>query len=84
MPARRKQKGDAGLLKGSHHLLQRRLKLQAQTFEHISGTHLAAGTAIAVLGHHHTASRRGEGHSRGDVETVGAITTGAAGIHQRQ
>ena len=84
MPARRKQEGDTGLLECSHHLLQGRLQLQAQPFEHVSGTHLAAGAAIAVLGHHHTAGRSGEGHGRGDVETVGPIATGSAGIHQGQ
>ena len=84
MPAGRKQKGDTRRLQGSDHLLRRRLEVEAGSLEHISRTHLAAGAAVAVLGHMGTAGRRHEGHSRGDVERVGAITAGAAGIHQRQ
>ena len=83
MPARGEEKGDACLCEGLDHLVGRCLEMDAEGFEHISRTHAATGAAVAVFGHGGTTGGGGEGHGGGDVEALGAVSTGAAGIHQR-
>ena len=39
---------------------------------------------VAVLGHRHTAGRRSERNSRGNVEGVGTITTGSTGVDHQE
>lgn len=84
MPARGKQKRDARPGECRDHLGRRSPEVEAQGFEHIGRAHPATGAAVAVLGHCGATGGGGEGHRCGDVEAVGAITAGAAGVHQGQ
>ena len=84
MPGRCKQERHPSNGQSLHNRWKRSLEVQAQSFQHIGGSDLATGTAIAVLGNLHAAGGSREGHGRGDIERVSTITTGAAGIDHRQ
>ena len=82
MPGRGEQEGETHPGQGRHHLGSIDLQRQAEGLEHIGGAHPATGAAIAMLGHSSAAGGGHKGHGGGDVEAVGPIAAGAAGIHQ--
>ena len=84
MPRRCEEESHTGHTDGIHHRLQRCLEVEPETFEHIGGTDLAAGAAVAVLGHADATGRCREGHRSRNVKGIGPITTGAARIHHQE
>ena len=82
VPAGGEQKGDAMGLQCRQHPFLGRRQIQAQGFQNIGRTDTAAGAAVAVFGYPRPAGGGREGHRRGDVEGVGPVAAGAAGIHQ--
>lgn len=84
MPARGKQEGDPAAGQGGHNRIEISFEVEADRFEHIGRAHLAAGAAVAVLGHRRATGSRHERHGRGDVEGVGPVAAGAAGVDQLQ
>ena len=58
--------------------------MQTKALEHIGRAHLAAGTAVAVFGHHSSASSCREGHSSRNIERVGPVPPRTAGVDHEQ
>ena len=83
MPGRSEEECDARRWNRLDDRLQRSLEIEAQPLQHIGGTDLSTGTAVAVLRHLHAAGGGGEGNSGGDVEGVCTIAARATGVHQK-
>ena len=82
MPARGKQKREPGLVEGAQHRRLGSLQMNPEGLEHIGRAHLAAGAAVAVLGHLGPAGGGREGHGGRNIEAVGPITARPAGVDQ--
>ena len=80
MPRRREEEREAGAGQRLDDAIGRRLERNAERFEHVGRSALARDRAVSVLGD--PDARAGDDERRGgrDVEGLGAVAAGAAGV----
>src|SRR5690606_33715914 len=82
MVGRGEHKAHADLLGAEDHLFGRQVQVDAGRFQQVGTAAFAGNSPVAVLGDGAAGGGDHKGAGGGDVEQVGAIAAGAAGVHQ--